>query len=123
MVAGTAQVENGEERSGLARTREHRSSTTFELRETRGNEVVRGVLQAGIEVALGLEVEKLAHVLAGSITPGGGLVDGNLPRFAVTRLIAALHTCGLDVHRFSSLVRTDTRYQTDMVRHSGLNSR
>ena len=45
--------------------------------------IVGGVLESGIEVTAGLQVEQLAHLLAGLIAEGGGLDDGEIAGLAV----------------------------------------
>ena len=48
----------------------------LQLADLLGHKVTGGVLQAGVEVAVGFQVEQLAHILAGGIFEGGGLDDG-----------------------------------------------
>ena len=54
-------------------------------------------MQAGVEVAACLQVEQLAHVLAGGVLEGGGLDNGDLPGLAVAGGVAPLDADGFDV--------------------------
>ena len=77
--------------------------------DARRDGVVRRVLQAGIEVAVGLQVKQLAHVLAGGVLEGGGLDDGDLAGFAVAGGIAALYAQGIDAV-FAGLIHDLTSF-------------
>ena len=83
---------------GLSAGGKHSGGAAFQLADLFGYHVAGGVLQAGIEIAVCLQIEQLAHVLAGSVLEGGGLDDGDLTGFAVAGGVAALHTDGITVH-------------------------
>ena len=91
VVAGFADVEHRVEVSCLTGTCEHRSHTAFESGDFGSHGVVRRVLQTGVEVATGLQVEQVRHVVGGFVLESGALIDGEDARFAVFRLPAALH--------------------------------
>ena len=96
VIAGTGHVKNREEVRSHARAREHRSGTALHLADLGGNQIARGVLQTAVEVARLLQVKQLAHVLRRVVLPRGGLVNGHLARLRISRVIAALNTCGTD---------------------------
>ena len=96
VIAGTGHVKNREEVRSHARAREHRSGTALHLANLGGNQIARGVLQTAVEIARLLQVEQLAHMLGRVVLPRGGLVDGHLARLRISRVIAALNTCGTD---------------------------
>ena len=90
VVARFANVEHGVEASSLTGAREHRSDTTFESSDLCSHGVVRRVLQTGVEVTRGLQVEQVRHGVGGFVLESGALVDGENARFAVLRLPTAL---------------------------------
>ena len=96
VAAGLADVEQREEVGRLARRGQHSRRTTLKLGNLCGDVVVRGVLQARVEVARRLEVKELAHVLARVVLERGGLHDRNLTRLAVAGGVPALDTYGVD---------------------------
>ena len=98
VVACFAEVEQREEVCGLTAGGEHGGSAAFQLTDLLGHQVAGGVLQAGIEVAVGFQVEQLAHILAGGILEGSGLDNGDLAGFAVAGGVTALHADGITIH-------------------------
>ena len=92
MVAALGDVEHGVEGSSLTAGGEHSGTAALKGADAGGHHVVSGVLQAGIEVAAGLQVEELAHVLAGVVFESGALYDRNLTRLAILRGVASLNT-------------------------------
>ena len=98
VVSCLADIEQGKEVCGLSAGGKHSGSAAFQLADLFGYHVAGGVLQAGIEIAVCLQIEQLAHVLAGSVLEGGGLDDGDLTGLAVAGGVAALHTDGITVH-------------------------
>ena len=98
MVACLTEIEQRKEVGGLTAGRQHGGGAAFQLADLFRHHVAGGVLQAGVEVAVGLEVEQLAHVLAGSVLERSGLDDGDLAGFAVAGGVAALHADGITVH-------------------------
>ena len=98
MVTGLAEVEQGKEVGGLTTGGQHGGGAALQLADLLGHKVTGGVLQAGVEVAVGFQVEQLAHILAGGIFEGGGLDDGDLAGLAIAGRITALHTDGITVH-------------------------
>ena len=98
MVACLAEVEQCEEVCGLTAGRQHGGGAALQLADLFRHQITGGILQAGVEVAVGFEVEQLAHVLAGGVLEGGGLDDGDLAGFAIAGGITALHTDGITIH-------------------------
>ena len=103
VVAGFANVEDGVEVCGLTGTREHGCDTAFESGDLVGDGVVSRVLQTGVEVATGLQVEQVGHVIGGFVLERGALVDGENARFAVFRLPTALNAKSFDLGHFRIL--------------------
>ena len=97
VVATSCDVEDGKEIRCLPRRSEHGSTSAFEFTDLRGNGVVRGILQAGIEVSSFLKVEELPHELARVVLPGSALVDRDLTWLCIARMITALHACCSDL--------------------------
>ena len=98
VVPCLADIEQRKEVCGLTAGGEHGGSAALQLADLFGYHIAGGVLQAGVEIAVGLQVEQLAHVLAGSVLEGGGLDDGDLAGLAVAGGVAALHADGITVH-------------------------
>ena len=97
MVAAVGNVEDGVEVGRLAGGGEHGRSAPFHVADLGRHMVVGGVLQPGIEVAAGLQVKKSAHILAGGILKGGGLDDGDLAGFSISRSVATLYAFSVDL--------------------------
>ena len=117
MVPAGADVEQREEVGRLAGRGEHSGGAALQLADLGGHIVVGGVLEAGVEVAVGLQVKELTHVLAGGVFERGGLDDGDLARLAVSGGVAALHAYGSDalsVHfkKLLSFVRSGQKEKT-----------
>jgi len=98
MVTGLTEVEQGKEVGCLTAGSQHGGGAALQLADLLGHKVTGGVLQAGVEVAVGFQVKQLAHILAGGIFEGGGLDDGDLAGLAIAGRITALHTDGITVH-------------------------
>ena len=96
MIAAVGDVEDSVEVGRLAGGGEHRGGSALHVADFCGYHVVGGVLQPGVEVAAGLQVKELAHVLAGGIFKGSGLNNGNLPGLAVAGGVAPLNAFGVD---------------------------
>lgn len=94
VVACLADVEHGVEVGGLAGGGEYASYTALELVNLVGYGVVGGVLEAGVEVARGFEVEEVGHVLGGVVFEGSALDDGEDAALAILGLPSALHADG-----------------------------
>ena len=93
-----ADVEQGEEVGRLAAGRQHGGSAALQLADLLCDDIAGGVLQAGVEIAVGLQVKQLPHILAGGIFKGSGLDNGDLAGLAVAGRIAALHADGITIH-------------------------
>ena len=96
VATGLADVEQRKEVRRLARRGQHGGRTALELGDLCGNVVVRGVLQARVEVARCLEVKELAHILARVVLERGGLHNRNLARLPVAGGVPALDTYSVD---------------------------
>ncbi len=96
VVPGAGDVEDGVEVGSLAGGGEHRGGAALQGADPGGDGVAGRVLQAGVEIAFGLQVEELAHVLAGVVFEGRALDDRDLAGFAVLRAVAALYADGFD---------------------------
>ncbi len=86
-----AEVEDGEEVRGLPGRGEHPGGSSFEGGNLRGNDIARRVLQTGVEVPGGFEIEELAHRGARLIAERRALNDRNLTRLAVFRTVSRLN--------------------------------
>ena len=102
MVTALADVEHGKEVGGLARAREHGRRASFERRDLCRDVIVGGVLQARVEVARLLKVEKPPHGVRTVVFEGRGLHNGQLPRLTILGCVACLHAAGLDALSQSS---------------------
>ena len=98
MVACFAEVEQSKEVCSLTTAGQHCGRAAFQLTDLFGHKVAGGVLQTGIEIAVGFQIEQLAHILAGGVLEGGGLDNGDLAGFAIAGGITALHTDGITIH-------------------------
>ena len=98
MVARLADVEDGIEVGCLTRRGQHSGNTALHCADFCGNSIVGGVLQTGVEIALGFKVEKLSHIVAGVVFKGRALINGELSGFALLRSIAFVYASGFDFH-------------------------
>ena len=99
MIAAGADVEDGVEGSRLTGGGQHGGSTAFQSGDAGGDGIVCGVLEPGVEIAGGFQIEELAHVFAGVIFEGGALNNRDLAGFAVFRGIACMEAFGFQFHR------------------------
>ena len=97
VVAAAGDVEDGVEVGRLAGGEEHGGAAALQSGDLGRHGVVGGVLQTGVEVAAGLQVEQLAHLLAGLIAEGGGLDDGEVAGLPVAGTIAGVEAVGGDL--------------------------
>ena len=98
VAAGLTDVEQCEEVGCLSAGGEHRRYAAFERRELCRYEVIGRVLQTGVKIAGCLQIEQLAHIVAGGVFPGRALIDRELSRLAVLRLVARMQTFGFYIH-------------------------
>ena len=103
MVPAGGDVEYGVEVGRLAGGGEHGRRSSLQGGDLGRHGVAGGVLEAAVEVALGLQVEELPHVFAGIIFEGSGLDDGDLPGLPVAGGIAPLDADGLQMLLHSAL--------------------
>ena len=97
VVSAARDVEDGIEVGRLSGGQQHGGGAPLQGADLGRYRVVGGVLQSGIEVAAGLQVEQLAHLLAGLIAEGGGLDDGEIAGFAVAGPVAGVEAVGGDL--------------------------
>ena len=106
MSAGFADVEDGEEGGCLPGRGEDSAHAPLQVGDSGRHRVVGGVLQAGIKIAVRLQVKELAHLVGRVVFESGGLVDGDLSRLPVSWVPARVDTFCFDavviVHECSS---------------------
>ena len=98
VVACLTDVGNSKHRCRLAGRCEHGCHAALQIADFLCYDVVRRVLQTGIEVAVSFQIEQFAHILAGGILKGGGLDNGDLAGFAVAGGVTALHADSITIH-------------------------
>ena len=96
MIPAGGDVEHGIEIGRLTGGGEHGRRAALQRRDFGCHCVVGGILQPGVEIAAGLQIEELPHVAAGSVFEGGALNDRHLPGFAAAGSIACLYAFGSD---------------------------
>ena len=89
-------VENGIEGSSLTGGGKHGRGSPLQGADLGGHMVVGGVLQPGVKISAGLQVEESPHLLAGGVPEGGGLDNGDVPGLSVAGSIARVDTLGTD---------------------------
>ena len=94
MVAAAGNVEHGEEVGGLAGACEHCRSAALQGGDLCRHGIAGGIAQAGIEIAVILQVKEPSHGVGGLIAESSTLNDGNLARFSVFRRITGLDAQG-----------------------------
>ena len=87
---GVLKIEQSKEVGRLAGRSEHSGGAALQLGDLGGHIVAGGVLQAGVEIAAGLQVKELAHILGGSIFEGSALNNGDLAGLAAFGAVACL---------------------------------
>ena len=95
VVAATGDIEHSHKIGSLPGAGQHGGRAALERRDLRRDVVAGRILQAGIEIAVRLEVKELSHGLGGLIAECCALDDRDLARFAVARRVA-----GLNAERF-----------------------
>ena len=98
VIAAVCNIENAVEVCRLPGRGEHCGGAAFELTDLCRDIVVGRVLQTGVKISARFQIEKFAHILAGIVFERGALYDGNLSRFSVFRLIAALNANCISFH-------------------------
>ena len=103
VVACLTDVGNSKHRCRLAGRCEHGCHAALQIADFLCYDVVRRVLQTGIEISLLLQIEQFSHFLAGCIFECCALVNRKYTRLTVFRLPSSLYTdCVLAVsHNFS----------------------
>ena len=94
MVACLTDIEHRVKIGSLAAARQHRSYSTFKLRNLLCHDIIGRVLETGVEISFLLQVEEHCHLLRVVILERGALNDWRFYRLAVLCLIASLHADG-----------------------------
>ena len=94
MIAGGAEIEHGKQVGRLAGRSQNRSHAAFERGDFGGNGVVGGIGKTGIEIAVVLKVEHLAHRVAAVVFIGGALHDRQHDGFFIAGLVAGADAFG-----------------------------
>ena len=94
VVAAGADIKQRIEVSSLAGSGEHGGCTALQGRDLRRNHVTGRILQTGVEVAGGLQVKELTHILRGSILKGCALNNRDLTGLTAGRTVARLDAQG-----------------------------
>ena len=102
VIAAGGDVEQGEEVGRLTGGGQHGGGAAFQRGDLGRHVVAGGILEPGVEISVGLQVEELAHVLRGGILEGGGLDNGDLAGFTVAGGVAPL-----DAKSFGTIVLHD----------------
>ena len=95
VVAAAAEVEDRDQRRGLARSGHQRADAAFQRGDLVLDRLGGGVAEPGVEVAGHLQVEEVADKLAAVVFEGRALKDGQHARLAVFRLPAGLDAQGV----------------------------
>ena len=97
VVSAACNVEDGIEVGRLPGGQQHGGGAPLQGADLGRHRIVGGVLESGIEVTAGLQVEQLAHLLAGLIAEGGGLDDGEIAGLAVAGPVTGVEAVGGDL--------------------------
>ena len=100
MVARLADVEHGIEVGGLSAGSQHGAYATFQCGNLGGHGVVRGILEAGVEVTAVFQVEEAGHLLARVIFESGALIDREHARLALLGRPSGLYADGFRIQLF-----------------------
>ena len=98
VIPRRADIEQRKKVGCLAAGGQHRCGAAFQLTDLLRHIVAGGILQAGVEVALGLQIKQFSHILTGRILKCSGLDNGDLAGLAVARRVAALYADGIAFH-------------------------
>ena len=101
VVAAGADVEQGEKVGRLTGGGQHRRRAAFQFADFVGHIVVGGILETGVEITAGLQIEQLAHALVNlrfdgdAVGPLDGLpgINRNQGILPFPRRLAAARTC------------------------------
>ena len=91
VVAAAGNVEHRQEIGRLTGAGQHGGAASLQGADFRRHCVAGRIGQTGVEIAVRLQVEQLAHVLRSSIFERGALHNGNLAGFAVSGLVPSLN--------------------------------
>ena len=95
VVAAACNVENGKEICSLTGGGQHSGAAAFQCADLCSHGITGGICQAGVEVALCLQVEELAHILRSGIFKSCALNNGDLAGLTVAGHIASLNAQSL----------------------------
>ena len=91
VISAAGNIEYSHKVGSLAGAGQHSSAAAFQCANFGSHRIAGGVCQTGVEVAVGFQIEQLAHVLRSVIFKGCALHNGNLSGFPVARLITSLN--------------------------------
>ena len=94
VVAAARDIEHSHKVGGLTGGGQHGGGAALKGADFGSHRVTGGVCQPGVEVALGFQIEELAHILGGFILEGRALDDGELAGLAVAGGVARLNAQG-----------------------------
>ena len=113
VVTAACDVEHRQEIGSLTGGGQHGSGAALQSADLGRHSVTGGIGQPGVEIAVGLQVEELAHILGGCIFKGRALNDRDLPGLTVPGGITSLNTQSLGsqfVHRSHLMVCQNIPY-------------
>ena len=102
MVAAAGNIEDGEEVGSLTGRGQHSGGTALQGANLGSHMVAGGVCQTGIEIAVGFQIEQLAHILRGGILESCALDDGDLAGLTIAGGVTGLDAKGFGtqfIHR------------------------
>ena len=103
MVAAGGDIKDGKEICRLTGGGEHGGGAALQGADLRRHLVVGGILEPGVKITLGLQIEEGPHGLPGGIPEGGGLDNGNVAGLSTPGDVARVEAVGtgliLDVYK------------------------
>lgn len=98
MVAAGGDVEHRVEVGRLPGGGEHCRRPPLQRADLCRHVVVGGVLEAGVKIPAGLQIEQGPHGLSGGVAEGGGLDDGDVAGLPVAGGIPPVDTNAVSIH-------------------------
>ena len=108
VISGLADIKNRIKVCSLSGRSEKRRNTAFQFCDFRSNSIVGRILKAGIEIALGFQVKKLAHFICSIVFKSGALINRKRTWFSLGRSVACMEAFGFKsviAHVFQSFLR------------------
>ena len=94
MVAAGGDIKDGKEICRLTGGGEHGGGAALQGADLRRHLVVGGILEPGVKITLGLQIEEGPHGLPGGIPEGGGLDNGNVAGLSTPGDVARVEAVG-----------------------------